>query len=142
MPFEGNDTTDVAQLVIRRSASDGHRYFLARRTEDAYWEFIGGKRKQHESIREAAIRELDEELQSVSPSDADIVAVADSYPSAVAEEFSLYPILIEFENGATTAINSTALSSEHDEAAWVTLAEFETFETLGQRQALSNLELV
>ncbi|MFD1513435.1 NUDIX domain-containing protein [Halomarina rubra] len=129
-------------MVIRQTAPEGHRYFLARRTEDSYWEFIGGKRKQHESIREAALRELDEELQSIEPTDADITEVAKPYPSAVAEAFSLYPVLIEFEREAATAIDSTSLSAEHNTAAWISLGEFKEFETLGQQQALSNLDLV
>ncbi len=75
---EPDDTTDVAQLVLRHdpAAASRYRYFLARRTMDETWEFIGGKRKAAESVREAAVRELDEELTDVDPETATIQSVA------------------------------------------------------------------
>lgn len=97
-----------------------------------FWEFVGGKRKQYESIREAAFRELGAELRPIARSDAGILEVSDSYPNGVAEEFSLYPVRIESENAVVTTVDNTSLSSEHDEAAWTTLVEFGAYETLGQ----------
>ncbi len=42
------DIVDVAQSVIRAEVDESYKYLLARRTEDGYWEFIGGKRESDE----------------------------------------------------------------------------------------------
>lgn len=136
------DIVDVAQLVIRAEVDDSFRYLLARRTEDRYWEFIGGKRESDESIHEAAKRELDEELASVSPGIVEIEEIGTSYPSSVDERFHLHPILIEMPCSEAEELSEEDLSWEHDQLVWIDLEEFGKFETLGQYPALERLGLV
>lgn len=128
------DSKDVAQLVVRRP--DTEKYLLARRTRDLYWEFIGGKREEGESIREAARRELGEELTSVDTEKPGIIEVAESYPSGLDSRYILNPVLIEMEQDIEN------LSEEHDDLAWIDLHEFDEYETLGQFQALEKLGIV
>lgn len=142
MTFEPDDTTDVAQLVVRRPGDDGPRYLLARRTEDGYWEFVGGKRKADESVREAARREFEEELSGVPVADATIRRVAEPYPSAVGDRFSLYPVLVDVPDSVAARIDETVLSMEHDAVSWVTPSGFDDYETLGQRTALERFDVL
>lgn len=109
---------------------------------DATWEFIGGKRKAGETVREAARRELDEELASDVPGAVAVVAVADPYPSGVGEEYVLHPVLVEFLRDVAAGHDGGDLSGEHDALAWIAPGEFDEYETLGQSQALEQLSIV
>ena len=133
------DVVDVAQLVIRTEEEPSYRYLLARRTEDEYWEFIGGKREENESVRETAKRELEEELASVSSEDVEIHEVGSSYPSSVNERFHLHPVLMDLPQSIAERLSEDDLSWEHDQLVWIDLDEFEQFETLGQYPALESL---
>lgn len=42
------DTNKVVQTVVRSE----EKYLIAKRTEDSYWEFMGGKVKQKEDLRD------------------------------------------------------------------------------------------
>lgn len=134
-------SVDVAQLVIRARFEEGHRYLLARRTMDGKWEFVGGKREDGETIRAAARRELDEELASVAPADAEIRDVGDAYPSAFGPEYMLTPILLELPPSVARGIGEADLSREHDALTWFSLPEFDEYETAGQFPALRELGL-
>ncbi|MFB6209861.1 MAG: NUDIX domain-containing protein [Candidatus Nanohaloarchaea archaeon] len=137
------DKTDVAQLVIRRETDLGYRYFLARRTKDGYWEWIGGKEEEGETIQEAAIREMREELRiDWREGDYRIVKLGDTYLSEDNDMFRLNPVLIELEDEKAGEIERRHLSEEHDDFAWINLVEYDRFETLGQYLALENLDLV
>jgi 8-oxo-dGTP pyrophosphatase MutT (NUDIX family) len=135
--------TDVAQLVIRTEIEEGYRYFLARRTRDSYWEWIGGKREEDETIEETAERELREEIQIDWESHGfEIQGVADSYPSEADSSYLLNPVLIEVEEQTFRAISEEHLSNEHDSFEWIKLTDFGEFDTLGQYKALERLDLI
>jgi 8-oxo-dGTP pyrophosphatase MutT (NUDIX family) len=135
--------TDVAQLVIRTEIQDVYRYFLARRTRDGYWEWIGGKREEDETIEETAERELKEEIQIDWESHGfEIQGVADSYSSEADSSYLLNPVLIEVGEEAFRAISEEHLSREHDSFEWIDLTGFGDFETLGQYKALERLDLI
>lgn len=102
---------------------------------------IGPKRVEGETIREAAKRELDEELASISSSNAMIEAVGDPYPSSFGDEYQLHPVLIEFSERIAAKLDENDLSDEHDAMAWVRLSEFGEYDTLEQYQALEILGL-
>lgn len=136
------EIVDVAQLVIRTVVDTDEKYLLARRTEDEYWEFIGGKREENESLREAALRELGEELHFVSSTDVEIREIGSSYPSSVNERFHLHPVLMDLPRSKAQQLSEEDLSWEHDQLVWIDLAEFEEFETLGQYPALESLGIV
>jgi 8-oxo-dGTP diphosphatase len=57
---------EVAAAVMLRDTVDGEEFLLAQRPEGkvyaGYWEFPGGKVEPGESVREALVRELQEEL--------------------------------------------------------------------------------
>lgn len=134
---------DVAQLVIRTDSEKGFRYFLARRTKDGFWEWIGGKREDGETIEEAAIRELKEEIQiDWNSYSFEIDTVAEKYPSESDPCYKLNPVLIEVENEVLEAVSEDDLSNEHSAFEWIELVEFSDFDTLGQFRALENLDLV
>lgn len=136
------DTKDVAQLVIRYELEDGYRYFLAKRTRDGYWEWIGGKRKKDEQIEETALRELDEEVNSIDPEEVKVIEVAEKYPSAVDSSYKLYPVLIELDKKTAEAVTEEDLSGEHSDFEWIDLTDFFSYETLGQYKALERLNLI
>lgn len=136
------ETRAVATLVVRTERAGRLEYLLARRTADGHWEFVGGKREPGETIREAARRELDEELASVPPDAATVRAVADPYPSSVDERFRLHPVLVDLPRPVADGLGPADLSGEHSALAWITLDEFDDYDTLGQREALSRLDLL
>jgi 8-oxo-dGTP pyrophosphatase MutT (NUDIX family) len=135
--------TDVAQLVIRTEIEESYRYFLARRTRDSCWEWIGGKREEDETIVETAERELKEEIQIDWENHGfEIQGVADSYSSEADSSYLLNPILIEVSEKAFRAISEEHLSREHDSFEWIDLTGFGDFDTLGQYKALERLDLI
>lgn len=138
-----NEKIDVAQLVIRTEIQKGYSYFLARRTKDSYWEWIGGKKKDGENIEEAAVREMKEELRiEWNDEDYEIRGVADSYPSSKDSKYMLNPVLIEVDQEVFNEVSEDNLSREHDNLALIDLKNFGEYETLGQYQALERLDLV
>ena len=57
---------EVAAAILLRKGENGTEYLLAQRPEGkvyaGYWEFPGGKVEPAETMREALIREIQEEL--------------------------------------------------------------------------------
>lgn len=134
---------DVAQIVLRTEIGNSYRYFLARRTSDSYWEWIGGKAEEDETVEEAAERELKEELQlDWTEYSFSIEGVAEPYPSSANSKYMLNPVLIEVDRETAKKIEESILSEEHDDLAWIELTEFDEYESLGQYQALERLDLV
>ncbi len=135
--------SDVAQLVIRYGSGGEHRYFLARRTRDGYWEWIGGKREDGETIEEAAMRELSEEIKlDFREDDAEIVRVAKPYVSRDSSSYELYPVLMDMDAEKAEKVENSDLSREHDRFEWIQIDDFPDFNTLGQRKALERLDIV
>lgn len=50
------DKVDVAQIVLRAESGDDYTYLLSRRTSDGYYEWIGGKAEDGETIEQTAER--------------------------------------------------------------------------------------
>lgn len=135
--------TDVAQLVLRSSVEEDYEYFMARRTSDGYWEWIGGKAEEGEEIEGTAVRELEEELRvDWTEYEYSIEGVAEAYPSRADSKYMLNPVLIEVEPELIEKLEQKNLSREHDDLDWFRLTEFDEYETRGQYEALERLDLV
>ena len=134
---------DVAQIVIRSQFEDGEKYMLALRTNDEFYEWIGGKKEEGESIEEAAVREMKEEIEiDWRDSDFTVEKLGDSYLSSKDERFRLNPILIKIKGSVARKIGDEDLSEEHSKLEWIDITSFDEYETLGQYKALEHLEVV
>lgn len=134
---------DVVQIVLRTETEEGLEYFLAKRSEDEYWEFIGGKKESEESLKETATRELKEEIQINWEDDMfRIESFGDSYLSSKDEKYRLNPILAEIRPEVKNKINKNHLSNEHTDFEWIKIHDFFEYDSLGQFQGLENLGLV
>lgn len=127
------DTNQVVQTVIRAD----EKFFIARRSRDEKWEFIGGKVREGESLREASIREIDEETDVDLEGQINNFETGESYQSRDNEKYTLNPVLIEVKEEF-----EAELSEEHTEYEWIDLKEFYQYDSLGQYKALENLEIV
>jgi len=133
------DTERVVQTVVRSE----DKFLLAKRTDDSYWEFMGGKIKTNESLKHAAIRELNEETDlELNESDVKKFREGKSYTSKADSRYSLNPVLIDINEEKTQKISKEGLSNEHTDFCWIELNEFFDYDTLGQFQALENLGIV
>ncbi|MFB6116232.1 MAG: NUDIX domain-containing protein [Candidatus Nanosalina sp.] len=134
--MSSQETIDVVQTVVR---DDRGRYLLGKRAKDDYWEFLGGKVKKNENLREAAFRELEEET-GIEPVKEEIEQYqeGETYRSKDDRVYRLNPVLMEF----TGVPEIKELSEEHLETEWIDLMDFHQYETLGQYQALENLDIV
>jgi 8-oxo-dGTP diphosphatase len=106
-----SERVPVIAAVIRR----GDRYLVGRRPPEkrhgGLWEFPGGKVLAHESRLDAAVRELEEEL--------DLVVVGlGRHLLSVEDEGS--PYVIEFFE---TNTSGAPKAREHTEVGWFTVAE-------------------
>ena len=106
-----SDRTPVVAAVVRR----GDRYLVGRRPPEkrhgGLWEFPGGKVLEGESRRDAAARELDEELGlEVVSLGALLLSVEEPGASFV----------IEFWE---TAVSGSPRALEHTEVGWFTAEE-------------------
>jgi 8-oxo-dGTP pyrophosphatase MutT (NUDIX family) len=132
------ETIDVVQTVVRA----GEKYLMGKRSKDKYWEFLGGK-VEDESLKEAALRELNEETDlKLNERDIKEFRRGDSYRSSDDEKFRLNPVLIVLSEEKMNSMTREGLSREHTDFAWIELEEFDEYETLGQYQALENLNLI
>lgn len=133
------DTNQVVQTVVR---SEGD-YLIAKRSKDDYWEFMGGKVKENEDVKEASIRELNEETNlNLSEEDIEKFEIGKSYRSKDNQKYVLNPVLIDIGASKKNNMDKRDLSSEHTDFKWIDLKNFFEYETLGQYQALENLEIV
>ncbi|MFB6115105.1 MAG: NUDIX domain-containing protein, partial [Candidatus Nanohalobium sp.] len=137
--MSSKDTNRVVQTVIRT----GEKYLIAKREEDSYWEFMGGKVKENENLRQAAKRELNEETDlGLEKQDFKEFREGESYKSKADSKYELNPVLIEISEEKASEMSIEGLSEEHTDFEWIDLREFYSFETLGQFKALENLEIV
>jgi 8-oxo-dGTP diphosphatase len=90
--FDASDTrsiTRVAVVIIERVENDRYEVLFAQRPEGkayaGHWEFPGGKIEANESVQDAAIREIDEELGIRIRSVAPLAIERFSYPHAHVE---------------------------------------------------------
>lgn len=119
-----------SRVTVNVVRCDG-RYLLAQRADDGSWEFVGGKVEDGESIEAAAHRELREETGL----EAEVVRVGSGYPSEIAPEYELVPVLME------AAEQDVDIGREHSDHEWITLDEITAYETIGQEQSLEDLGL-
>lgn len=136
---DSKDTNEVVQTVVKT----GEKYLIAKRSRDSFWEFMGGKIKKEESIKQAAIREINEETDlGLREKDFLDFEKGESYLSEDNEKYRLNPVLIEIEEDKKDEMTAEGLSDEHTDFQWINLEDFYSFETLGQFKALQNLEIV
>jgi 8-oxo-dGTP diphosphatase len=136
--MEEDDTFQVVQVLATEPSRES--YLMGRRLRDGTWEFPGGKIKQGEDIEEAAVRELNEEMNlELDDSDVEKLEKGDSYPSKDDDRFQLNPVVIEFSDGE---LGPEGEFPDHEEFQWIKPTEFYEHETLGQYPALENTGVV
>lgn len=134
-----NEKIDVVQTVVK---SEGE-YLIAKRSKDSYWEFMGGKVEEEETLKEAAVRELNEETDlNLSEKDIRKFSKGDSYLSEDDEKYRLNPVYLELDAEKKKGMSEEGLSREHTDFEWIDLNEFDEYETLGQYKALEHLDIV
>lgn len=126
-------TVDVVQTVVRARG----KYLIGKRTEDGYWEFLGGKLEEGEDLKETALRELREETGKDLSEDITRYREGKRYRSHDNPKYRLNPVLIELEERF-----EPELSREHSETRWINLKEYHRFETLGQYHGLKGLGII
>jgi len=137
--MESEDTLDVVQTVIE---CDGE-YLLAKRSKDSYWEFIGGKVKEDENLRKAAIREINEETDlDLEQNNLASFRRGDSYLSEDDSRFRLNPVYFGISEIKKNSMTIEGLSKEHTDFEWIELSHFDQYDTLGQFKALEHLDIV
>lgn len=109
---------EVAAAVILRN--DGQEFLLAQRPEGkvyaGYWEFPGGKVEPGETVREALIRELQEELGITATAATPWLTRQFTYPHATVRLNFWRVTAWEGEMGITAPL-------EHSAVAWLRCAE-------------------
>jgi 8-oxo-dGTP diphosphatase len=123
-----NYTGEVTVNVVENNGE----YLLAERSRDNKWEFVGGKVEAGETIKEAALRELKEEVEL----HAEIIEINGSYPSADNPEWELVPVHMESYS------RDVELANEHLQYDWIEPEEISEYDTLGQEKALELLDLI
>lgn len=146
--MDSDDTNHVVASVIRYN----ERYLIWQRDyeDDNTWEFIGGKVKEDESYRRAFVREFEEETREnrnergIELEEDYVVEIADPSPSKDNPDFSLVPVLAEIPEEKYREINhlDTEEIPDHQNKEWVTVNEFDEYETKGQRQCLEAFDLI
>lgn len=137
------DTTDVVVLVLRNRAEDGNYYLLAKDRGNDFWEFIGGKIKKGEPLKEAVFRELNDEIElDCERDDMEIVRTGESFESPENPVFDLHPVLVEIPGNIAWDLGDKDLSREHTSLEWIRLEEIDSYETLGEKKALEKLGIL
>lgn len=136
-----DETVDVVQTVVKFQTEKGEeKYLLGLRTKDGFWEFFGGKLEDGEKVKQAAIRELNEETDlELSEKNFLDYREGKTYRSSKDEKYQLNPVLIEIEESKASEMSEKGLNREHKNFKWIDLLDFYNYETLGQYQALENL---
>lgn len=131
--MNSREPVDVVQTVVR----SGESYLIGKRTRDGYWEFLGGKVEDGETLRETALRELEEETGYNLSDDLTDYREGKSYRSKDNPVYRLNPVLIEVKERF-----EPQLSEEHSKAEWIKLDEYHLYETLGQYHGLTGLGIL
>lgn len=141
--MEPGETSEVVQTVVRYSTDTGEKYLLGLRSRDEYWEFMGGKVKENESVKQAGLRELKEETGiELEEEDINNYREGESYISADDQKFELNPVLIDIDAEKAGNLKVETLSDEHLDYKWIELDNYHLYRTLGQFRALESLDLV
>jgi mutator protein MutT len=123
-----NYTGEVTVNVVENNGE----YLLAERSRDNKWEFVGGKVEAGETIKEAALRELKEEVGL----QAEVIELNGSYPSADNPEWELVPVHMKSYS------RDVELANEHLQYDWIEPEEISEYDTIGQEKALELLDLI
>ena len=125
---------DVVQTVVKHK----NEYLIGKRTADNYWEFLGGKVEDGENLKQAGLRELEEETgKKLREEDIERYEEGNPYKSKRDSKYRLNPVLIEIKEKI-----DIELSNEHSDYSWISLDDYHIYETLGQYQALVNLQVL
>ncbi len=120
------------KAVIER---DGKVLLLHKVSKDI-WEGPGGRIDGDETIEQALRRELDEELPGIENISVGELLHADRLPGRILGKHALlliwYRVNADFPQGV-------AISDEHDDYGWFSMAEVEEKASDGIRQAVSRL---
>jgi len=131
----------VVQTVVHERGSKSE-LLMGKRKRDDYWEFLGGKLEDDEDVLEAGLRELREETQvNINVDDVIDHRRGESYRSEDDGKFVLNPLELIVEEGTFSQMDIDEMP-EHSEYAWVSINDFYSYESLGQYQALENLNIV
>ena len=98
------------------------KYFIAKRNKDkhlgGYFEFPGGKQNKNETLEEAVIREIKEELN------VDIIV-----NSKLGEEhYNDEKINVQLHYFFCSIVKGKIILNEHEDSAWVSKEEFKNYE--------------
>lgn len=139
--MSAGETVDVVQTVVKIAGQP--KFLIGLRTRDDYWEFLGGKLEEDETVKQAGIRELEEET-GLDLFEEDLLSYreGETYRSKKDEKYRLNPVLMEIEPEKAEEVSVEDLSREHKDFEWISLNEFYSYETLGQYRALENLDLI
>ena len=99
-----------------------NKYFIAKRNKDkhlgGYFEFPGGKQNKNETLEEAVIREIKEELN------VDIIV-----NSKLGEEhYNDEKINVQLHYFFCSIVKGNIILNEHEDSAWVSKEEFKNYE--------------
>ena len=115
---------------------NGEKYLLMKRSESntssGFWSFPGGKIENHEDGKGAVLRELEEETQL----HGEIKKKGEPYiDEGQLGYWRIFPFLVKVSD------EDPVLDSEHSDYEWIDLENLSEKETLGELQALENLDL-
>ena len=132
---EGEELTRAAVAIALTAADDGSgetAFLLTRRAASlrahaGQWALPGGRCDPGETVEEAALRELEEEL-GLRLSAGDVLGVLDDYPTR--SGYAITPVVAGLEDAAALAPNPLEVASAHrfrlDEIAGDEAVSFET----------------
>jgi len=134
-----DDAQDVIQTVVKSESE----YLIGKRSKNGNWEFMGGKVEEDESLKEASIREINEETDlKLEKKDLKNFKRGDSYRSGDDGKFRLNPVYFEVSKEKKSYITVEGLSNKHTDFEWIDLTSFDEYNTLGQFTALEHLDIV
>ena len=119
----------AAAILVKKN-----KYFIAKRNKDkhlgGYFEFPGGKQNKNETLEEAVIREIKEELN------VDIIV-----NSKLGEEhYNDEKINVQLHYFFCSIVKGNIILNEHEDSAWVSKEEFKNYEFAeGDRDIISLL---
>ncbi len=124
---------DVVTVLVE----EGGAFLIMKRSEEksssGYWNFIGGRIEEDETVGDAALREASEEAGLTGA----VIEIGEPYLSSGELGFwRIHPVLVETED------KTVELNWEHSEHRWIKLEEIEDMKTLSSLKAAEKLGVV